>query len=359
MPGESLEKLRIVVLGYIVRGPLGGMSLKDLHYLTGLARLGHDVHFIEDSDNYPSCYDPLLNLTDIDPSYGLAYTDKVMNSIGLGKRWAYFDAHKAQWFGPCGRRAVEICQNADMAVNICGINPLRSWLEKIPCRVLIDEDPVFTQIRHLTDPEFSRRARQHNAFFSFAENIGRPGCTIPDDGIPWKSTRQPVVLDEMPVFAGHPEGKFTTVMQWESYPSREYQGIRYGMKSESFLPFMDLAGKTKSILELAVANDSAPRETLRQKGWLIVDALKITRDPSTYLEYIRNSKAEFSVAKHGYVRTQSGWFSERSLVYLASGRPVVVQETGFSDWLHRKGGVLSFNSPEQALEGIEEVNQRY
>jgi hypothetical protein len=325
----------------------------------GLARLGHDVYFIEDSDDYPSCYNPSRNLTDTDPSYGLTFADRVMKKIGFADRWAYFNGHTSQWLGPSANKAQAICKTADMVLNICGINPLRPWLLKAPVRILIDEDPAFNQIRFMTDPESRKRAFQHNAFFSFGENIGQADCSIPDDGIPWKPTRQPIVLDEISVTPGPPEGMFTTIMKWESYPSRHYQGIHYGTKSDSFSPFLDLPASAGSNLELGIVGPIKLKEELAEKGWLTRDPLEISSDPWIYLQYIRDSKAEFSVAKHGYVMTRSGWFSERSLFYLASGRPVVVQETGFSDWLNRAGGVIAFCNPEEALEGIQEINRRY
>ena len=126
------DRLRIIVLGYIVRGPLGGMVWSNLQFLMGLARLGHDVYFVEDSDDYPSCYDPLRNITDIDPSYGLMFAKRVFKRIGMGESWAYYDAHTSRWFGPCSDKIIDICATTDLLINLCGINPLRSWFMKIP-----------------------------------------------------------------------------------------------------------------------------------------------------------------------------------------------------------------------------------
>jgi hypothetical protein len=237
---------------------------------------------------------------------------------------------------------------------------MRPWFTKIPARALIDTDPVFTQIINLTDPDRRALSSLHTVFFSFGENIGLSHCIIPNDGFPWQATRQPIVLDAWPVTPGPENGKFTTVMQWDSYPACEYKGNRYGMKSESFRDYIDLPEKgTDSIFEIAMGSPSAPRDVLRSKGWTLCNPLEISRDPWTYQRYIQQSKGEFSVAKHGYVVSQSGWFSERSMVYLASGRPVVIQDTCFSDWLETGSGVLPFNTPEEALAGIEDINRRY
>jgi len=159
--------------------------------------------------------------------------------------------------------------------------------------------------------------------------------------------------------AGDEQAKFTTVMQWESYAAREYHGRRYGMKSDSFEAYLNLPERAGGIFELALGGASAPRAMLRSRGWSVRNSLEPTRDPWTYLHYIRQSKAEFSVAKHGYVVSRSGWFSERSVAYLASGRPVVVQDTGFSDWLETGAGVIAFSTPDEAIAGVEEINSRY
>jgi hypothetical protein len=348
-----------VVLGYIVRGPIGGLAWHHLQYVMGLAGLGHDVYFFEDSDDYPSCYDPRRQTTDQNPNYGLRFAAQVFGQVGLGERWAYYDAHTTRWLGSCAVRAAEICRSAELLLNLSGVNPMRPWFMQVPHRVLVDTDPVFTQVRHLTDPASRETALQHTAFFSFGENIGSDADRVPDDRLNWLPTRQPVVLDAWPLTPGPGNGKFTTVMQWDSYQSRAYDGVEYGMKSASFQPFMALPGSTGQALELALGSDAAPRQQLLEAGWSLRDPLEVTRDPWSYQHYIQQSKAEFSVAKHGYVVSHSGWFSERSACYMASGRPVLVQETGFSEWLESGAGVIAFSTPEEAMAGIEEINGDY
>ncbi len=347
------------MLGYIVRGPLGGLAWHHLQYIMGLSRLGHEVYFVEDSDTYASCYSPVTNEWSTDPSYGLAFTRDVFVKAGLADRWAYYDAHTARWLGPQAESILDVCATADLCLNLSGVNPLRAWLLDIPVRVLVDTDPAFTQIRHLTEDGARDRALQHTAFFSFGENLAS-GCShVPDDGLPWQVTRQPVVLDAWPVTPGPQDGKFTSVLLWESYSPREYAGRKYGQKATSFGPYLDLPRDAGPVFELALGSPSAPGPLLENHGWKVVDPREPTRDPWTYQRYIQRSKAEFSVAKHGYVVSRSGWFSERSAAYLASGRPVVVQDTGFSEWLPCGEGVLSFNTREEALAAIEDVNARY
>jgi len=250
-------------------------------------------------------------------------------------------------------------RSADLLLNLSGVNPMRDWFLNVPHRVLIDTDPVFTQIRHLKDNKKMRDAQAHTAFFTFGENFGKRECSIPGDGLPWLPTRQPIVLDAWPVRPGRPGANFTTVMQWDSYPAQEHGGRSFGMKSASFNPYLDLPRRTEDKLELAIGSSSAPRDQLRNYGWIVTDPLAVTRTAATYQEFIRDSKAEFTVAKHGYVATRSGWFSERSAAYLASGRPVVTEDTGFADWLRADGGVMAFDSPDSAAAAIERVNRDY
>jgi hypothetical protein len=370
------ERLRIIVLGYMVRGPMGGMVTSNLQYLLGLSRLGHDVYFLEDSDDYESCYNPVTMEMGTDPSYGLAFAGRALDQVGLADKWAYWDAHRSRWLGPATDHIAEVCSTAELLLNLCGVNPLRPWLRKVPARILVDEDPAFTQIKHLTDPVARERALQHTAFFSFGENI-RTGqvaqvgsnesrrvmndaCLVPDDGLPWQPTRQPVVLEAWPVTPGPRDGKFRTLMQWDSYPAMQFQGVRYGLKCDSFGPYMDLPRSTGDIFELAIARlPGEVRQRFQNKSWSLSDSSEPSRDPMSYQHFLQASKAEFSVAKAGYVVSRSGWFSERSACYLASGRPVVMQETGFSDWLPTGEGIFSFGDPAEAVAAVEEVNRRY
>lgn len=353
------NRLRIIVLGYLVRGPLGGLAWHHLQYVKGLSLLGHEVYFLEDSDDYEGCYNPQTDIVSADPGYGLRFAERCFGLLELQDCWAYYDAHTSSWYGPCTERIVSICEQTDVLLNVSGVNPLRPWHIDIPIRVLIDTDPAFTQIRHLQEPIARQTALRHNAFFTFAENFGAESCVVPDDGLPWQATRQPVVLETWPVVPAPENGNFTTVMQWDSYKVREHNGVCYGMKSRSFEPYIDLPRYTEVGLELALGGETAPRELLKANGWLVCNPLEITRELNTYRQYIQESKAEFSIAKHGYVVSQSGWFSERSANYLASGRPVLVQETGFSNWMNSGEGVIAFNDADEAIAGIEKINSDY
>lgn len=351
--------MRILVLGYIVRGPLGGLAWHHLQYVMGLHKLGHDVYFIEDSDDYESCYDPTLGCMSKNPAYGLRFAQRAFESVGLPECWTYHDAHTSTWMGPCAGRALELFSTADLLLNVSGVNPIREWMRQPRWRVLIDTDPVFTQVRHLHNEPARMAAASHTSFFSFGENIGHEECSVPADGFAWLPTRQPVVLEAWPLTLGPVMGAFTTVMQWDSYSPVEHAGRCYGMKSRSFESYLDLPARVTSRMKLALGSATAPRPALGSNGWEIEDPLEVTRTLGSYQRFIQDSKAEFSVAKHGYVVSHSGWFSERSAAYLASGRPVVTQDTGFSRWIETGTGLLGFDSPESAVDAICRINRDY
>jgi hypothetical protein len=348
-----------MVAGYIVRGPVGGLVWHHLQYVLGLHQMGHQVLFIEYSDEYPSCYNPQTHKFSDDPSYGLSFIQKVFAAFGLESKWAYFHQSSNQWYGKGKSEVYAFIKGADLLLNLSGMNPVAEIYLTIPKRIFLDTDPAFTQIRHLTEPEAINLARQHSHFFSFGENIGKEECIIPDDGFNWQPTRQPVVINAWPFTPGDKQAKWTTVMQWDSYKVRQYDGRTFGMKSSCFDSYLNMPQSINDHMELAIGSATAPREKLKQAGWDITDPLSVTQTHNTYQQYIRQSKGEWSVAKHGYVISRSGWFSERSAGYLASGRPVVVQDTGFSDVLETGKGLMAFSSLEESVEAIEKINLDY
>jgi hypothetical protein len=355
--------LRIIVMGPLIREPTGGSAWAKLSYVHGLAELGHDVYYIEDSDDYPMCYDPKNSAATTDPTYGLHFATNAFGRFGLGDRWAYYDAHAGEWKGARARDARALCKSADLILSYSGMwgNPLREWLQTVPRRAAIDGDPGFTQVRNLRDPAFRRRYESYTAFFSVGANIGKPGCTIPADGFPWEVTRPPVSLAAWPYVPGPRNGRYTTVMQWDTFPEPfKHNGLMLANKSVSFGPFSELPGRLGPIFDIAVrSRRTSPHAMLRQAGWGIADIDSISRDPWTYQAFIQRSKGEFGIAKAGYVKTRSGWFSERSTAYLATGRPVLHQDTGFSDWLPCGQGVFAFRSPEEVIDAISRIDADY
>jgi len=353
-------RLNILVLGYIVRGPFAGMTWHHLQYVKGLELLNHRVFYMEDSgDSEYCCYHPISGVTDSDPTYGLTYLKQSLEYLKLNTPWAYYDKHQNQWHSHTGEKPFMDTANFDLLINLSCSNMLRDWYLSIPIRVLIDTDPLFTQIRNLQSAERWNLSQRHNRWFTFGENIPTGDSKVPDDGFPWKATRQPIVLTDW----NHPprqgNGKFTSIIQWESYPTIEYNGISYGMKSSSFLPFFDFPTKIDARMELALGSPSAPRSELRRAGWEIVNPVPISESLHPYKAYIQQSYAEFCICKEGYVISQTGWFSERSAAYLASGRPVLAQDTGFTNHLETGTGLLAFQDPKTALEAVDYVTQQY
>ena len=357
--GMGKESLNILVAGYIVRGPLGGLVWHHFQYWYGLHEMGHNVLFIEDSEDYPACFHPLSGTFSTDPIYGIHFLKTLAEQFGLADSWAYYDAHRNSWLGQSSGDVLRFASNADLFINLSGMMPLRDYWLKIPKRIYLDTDPLYTQIRHLESANLKALVRAHNAFFTYAMNIGDATCSIPADGIQWQSTRQPVVCKLWAPQCQHQQAAWTTVMQWDSYKKLAYGGIVYGMKSDSFEPYFALPSMTSEQLVLAAGNPSLPAEKLISHGWQIHDPLKASLTPSDFVQFIHQSKGEWSIAKQGYVISRSGWFSDRSCCYMASGKPVVLQDTGFSKYIPVGDGVLAFSNVEECLSAFETINTDY
>ena len=353
------RKLNILIGGYIVGGPLGGLVWHHLQYVVGLHRLGHNVLFIEDSDDYPSCYNPETLEVSTDPSYGLKFINEVFTNFNLKDNWAYYNYHSNTWYGKTREQIESFIDQTDIFFNLSGIYPWRDFIQKIPVRVLIDTDPAFTQIDNIQNTARKNLAQSHTHFFSFGENFGKQSCSMPDDGFDWQPTRQPVVMDLWNFSPGNISGKWTTVMQWDSYKTRELDGRKYGMKSFSFMDYLDLPSKTNDTFEVAIGSASTSKINLLDYGWKSVNPLEVTKTHKSYQDFIKNSKGEWSIAKQGYLITRCGWFSERTTCYLASGRPVIVQDTGFSEFIETGKGLHCFSNEENILIALEKINGNY
>jgi len=340
------------------------MALAYFHYVLGLLRLGHEVLYLEESGWPESCYNPQAGTNSDDPTYGLQTLQDLMASFGVKVPICYVNRDSGQVQGLDWRDVKDMLRQADLLLNLGGV----CWLPEFRLSrrlALVDMDPFFTQAGCFGVEGLN----EHHVHFSYGVNIGQPDCTVPSGGIDWLPTVPPVVPEiwqisalprknlEITDVVGAP---FTTIANWSAYGGITYQGEHYGQKDEEFLRMLELPSKTPQRLELAVSGSSAETtERFRSAGWFIRDSGDISTDVSTYHNYILGSRGEFSVAKNAYVKTRSGWFSDRSVCYLASGRPVLLQDTGFSDWLETGSGIIPFKSSEEALAGIEEINRRY
>jgi hypothetical protein len=279
---------------------------------------------------------------------------------GLGHRWAYRFDYENRWFGLTEKQVDDLAASADLLINVSGSLARPEVYRSAQRMAFIDTDPVFTQIKlALKQQDFVRKVEAHDVRFSFGECLSE---RVSDSGHTWKPTRQPIVLSEWRP-TGPQRDVFTTVMNWTSYNDVVYNGQRYGQKDVEFKRFIDLPRKvTPTVLELAIAAGKTrrtPIELLRFRNWSIVDPREKCADIDSYRDYIRSSRAEFTVAKQAYVAGRSGWFSERSACYLAAGRPVVMQETGFSDVLPTGEGLFAFTTEEEAIAAIREIESDY
>ena len=346
--------VKILCSGYLVRHPVGGHSWHHLQYLVGFRRLGHDVTFFEDFGWPNSCYDPARNVMTSDPSYGIAYTSRLMRRWALDDSWCYL-AEDGTSYGLSREQLADACAASDVYVNLSNVNWIPE-LENCRRRVLVDTDPVFTQIgAHGVGRAFS----WYDVLFTYGENVHKPGCSMPTAGAHWLPTRQPVVMDLWPVEAGNLTAPLTSVMNWSSIGDRVYEGRVYGEKPREFAPFFNLPRETGETLELAINAPADVRERLIRGGWRLVDPVQVSCTPWTYQDYLRTSRAEFAVARHAYVSTQSGWFSDRSSGYLAMGRPVIVQDTGFSSFLPSGAGLLPYRTPSEAVQAMRQLRADY
>lgn len=350
--------LKVVCSGHIVRHPVGGLCWHHLQYLVGLRRMGHAVTFFEDHGWAYSCFDPARNELTDDPSYGLSFARALFAEHGLEKDWCYLGADGTAHGMPRAELA-QRCGECDVYLNLSNVN----WIpELLHCRrrALVDTDPVFTQIGGFGMRESFDR---HHVLFTYGENVHRAGCEMPTAGKSWLPTRQPVVTDLWPVAppSAPDDAAWTSVMNWSAYGGGErlHEGRAYGQKPREFEPFYSFPKAVEQPMELAVTAPAAARDRLIDGGWRIADPLRVTRTPESYQRYLRESRGEFSVAKHGYVATRCGWFSDRTCAYLASGRPAVVQDTGFGKFLPAGQGLLAWRTPADAADAIRRVNADY
>lgn len=363
-----MEKLRIVVGGFIGLYPIGGATWDYIQYPLGLKKLGHDVYYIEDTMQYP-VYQQEGELWN-DATYCIKYLQHVMEGCGLGEKWAYRDVASGQSFGMSEAQIQQVIKSADVFINISCSTFLREEYLKIPKRILIDSDPMFTQVRyHLElegNPEMAKcntrhMLENHNYLFTFGENIGRTDCWIPTFGFKWLTTRQPICLDLWKDSAMNTGSSFSSIMNWSEKKKLKYNNEEWGQKDVEFNKFKGIPKQSRQgTFKVVINRSSNPGSTFNLKDlelekWQILDPHKTVATPSDYKNFIEQSFAEFSVAKETYVKSNSGWFSCRSACYLAAGKPVITQDTGWSKFIPAGQGLHAFTDVESALKGIEQV----
>jgi hypothetical protein len=354
---------RIVVSGYMIRHPLAGNVLAYFHYVLGLHLLGHDVVYVEESGWPRSCYDPPTRNYSDDPSAGLRVVGELVQRYRVPVPVWYVERDSGKVYGTHRPVVERVLQEADLLLDLGGV----CWLPEFALsrrRAFVDMDPLFTQLGRFGTDAMDRS----NVFFTYGANVGLPGCSIPTRNRTWHPTVPPVVPElwedvgdtSISGDDGDEVASFTSIANWSAYGGIDYEGTHYGQKDIEFLKLIDVPQRTRQPLELALAG-AGPEvtERLRARGWSVRNAGDVTTDIDTYRAYVARSRGEFSVAKHAYVATRSGWFSDRSVCYLAAGRPVVLQDTGFTDWLPVGCGVLPFSGADDAVEAISTANRHY
>jgi hypothetical protein len=352
---------RVVVLGLTSYTPYAGVSWQTAHYLEGLTRLGHDVYYLEDHGFWP--YDPYLEEHTNDCAGTVRFIAELMARLDMDDRWAYRDVASGwQVFGMSDRRLGELLGSADVLVNLTGSTELRDVHLDVPIRLYLETDPVLAQIELAKgDAQTLERMRAHTHHASYGENFGAPDCGVPTAGFDYILTRPPVILDWWPPDTPHPDAPYTTVGSWEqTFKDVDWAGERYTWsKREEFLKVIDLPAVAPRRLELALATrDPGTITMLEGHGWSVRNAGETSRDLDGYRDYVRRSWGEFTVAKDQNVRLRSGWFSDRSACYLAAGRPVVTQDTGFSNVLPTGDGLFAFREPEDIAAAFAAIEAR-
>jgi hypothetical protein len=355
------SRKRLVVLHLAGRYPLGGIGWQAVHHVLGLARLGHDVFYVEDSRANP--YDPRAKSVVEDSSYSVAFLAGVMARFGLADRWAYVDGATGVCHGLSRERLRRLYREADGLLNVCGATQLRDEHLRCPVRVYVETDPVYEQIRVA---EGDRRAiealAEHTHHFTYGENMGQPDCPIPLEKFAWRPTRPPIIPELWETRVNPAAERFTTVATWQNVGKDiRFRGeTYYWSKHVNFLQVVDLPGRTRQPLELALeVDDPEARDLLTRNGWLLTDAFAVSRDLTAYQRHIERSRGELTVSKDLVARTRSGWFSDRSACYLAAGKPVITQDTGFGKYVPTGVGLLAFRTVEEAAAALDEVNRDY
>jgi hypothetical protein len=350
-----------VVTGLIGSYPFGGMAFHYIQYMLGLQALGWKVVYLEDTGRW--LYDPSRSTFTDDSRYAVSFLETTMTHFGLCESWCLRDP-SGRWHGPVANDLGEVLPRVELFLNVSGSCWLRPEYRRARNLVYIDTDPGYTQFKAVqasrddADPDlrFSlERMAEHDFHATFAENIGADDCSLPAGPFHWLPTRQPIVLDLWRLQPPTRPVRFSTILSWNHYaePFRYRETLFWG-KQHELLKVLDLPRLTGSRFELALSGDG-PRDDLRRHGWGVRSAESVSSSPQEYQQYIASSGAEFSVAKDIYAITQSGWFSERTACYLASGRPVVVQDTGFTKYVPRGPGLHAFGDLDEAVDAIRAV----
>ena len=350
------SRMKIVFAGMVAADAAqGGAAWAVLQYVLGLKHLGHHVCFVE-----PISTAKLRPVgTTLMRSEAARRFLRIANAFALTPSAALLLDGTTETVGMRYSAIRRYVRDADVLINVSGMLKEPALLEPIGRRVYLDLDPGFNQAWHCSGIDM--RFDAHSHFATVALAVGQAECRVPTCGRHWITTFPPVVLREWPVGKRTTRAAFTTVANWRSYGPVQHDGIFLGQKVHALRPLMALPRKTRTPFALALAiHPSEPDlAALRSNRWTLVDPRRVTGTPDRYRRFIRGSLAEFGIAKAGYVAMRTGWFSDRSACYLASGRPVLAQDTGLGPALSAGAGLLTFRSETEALAGLDSIQADY
>ncbi|PYL36503.1 MAG: hypothetical protein DMF35_01430 [Verrucomicrobia bacterium] len=360
-----MKRKRIVVMGFMGSMPIAGVIWQHVHYVVGLQRLGHDVYYIEDSARLP--YNPETFEVNNEFDYAAKVLDRLAGEFDFKNRWAFCARYLKNnpTAGLPLKKIRRLYRDADAILNICGTQEFNDDLLKSDRIIYVESDPGVEQIKidqgvKSTIDYLSR----HHALFTFGENVGTKKFPVPRHGFKWHATRQPIVThlwktNRVPKRAA----VFTSIANWSTSGLKDitWRGRKYlWSKSREFLRFAAAPKRAGETFELATnIQDLCAREKFERNGWRLVSPLQMSIDYWHYRDYIQQSKGEFTAAKDQYVRLNTGWFSDRSACYLAAGRPVITQETGFTKNYGGEAGLLAFRSLGEIADAVKKINADY
>lgn len=369
MTARNPEKLRIIVCGMVGLHPLGGVAWDYFHYLLGLAELGHDVCYHEDTWCWPN--HPVLGYPVEGSDYSVEFIRNFfqVHAPHLQDRWHYFHLHE-QHCGMSAEAFDDVARSADVLLNVSGASMIPDSLNPRAVKVFMDTDPGYNQIVMATRPSWSENVdrwigtvRAHDRHLTYAENIWADDCLLPRCDIDWRPTRCVATLspwnlvrDRLPGLRTPGSHGFTTVMSWNYFKGPlAYNGAEYGGKAPEFEKFIDLPRRVDLPLTVAVSGHKQPADLIESHGWRRTDAKAASLTPQAYIDFIRDSTGEWSIAKNCFVGPRTGWFSCRTACYLAAGRPAVVQDTAWSKYVPPGDGLIPFTTMQEAIDGLQAV----
>jgi len=355
-------KGKIIVFGILFWYPLAGVTYQFLHYMIGLRKLGYDPYYIEDSGRW--IYDPRLNDFSPDVTGNLDLVVPVLKQYGFEDRWAFRGNYPdGKCYGMTEEQILQLYRDAEAFLNVTGAQEIRDEHRQVRRRIYVESDPFASQVKVAKgDAGMIEMLADHDTHFSFGENLGQSDCDTPIEKFHWLPTRQPVAVELWNNGGSEGGSNYTTITTWHNKGKNlEWRGDTwYWTKDREFEQFLKLPQlRPKQAFELASSVGDDVQKLLRDHSWGQRGSIEISQDAGLYRRYIQESRGEFTVARDQYVRPNTGWFSDRTCCYLAAGRPVITQETGFSKFIPSGKGLFGFRTMDEILRAVDAIESDY